>query len=32
MALTGAGFRRDLEIRSYPLLVYTLAPLTALVL
>jgi rod shape-determining protein MreD len=28
----GANFRRDLEIRSYPLLVYALAPLVALVL
>jgi rod shape-determining protein MreD len=28
----GANFRRDLEIRRYPLLVYTLVPLAALVL
>ncbi len=32
MALLGADLRRDLEIHRYPLLVYTLVPLTALVL
>jgi rod shape-determining protein MreD len=32
MSVLGANFRRDLEIRSYPLLVYALAPLVALVL
>ncbi len=32
MAVLGADFRRDLEIRRFPLLVYTLAPLAALVL
>lgn len=32
MSVMGANFRRDLEIRSYPLLVYALAPLVALVL
>ena len=32
MSLLGADFRRDLEIRRYPLLVYTLVPLLALVL
>ena len=31
MSLLGADFRRDLEIRRYPLLVYTLVPLLALV-
>jgi rod shape-determining protein MreD len=32
MSLLGADFRRDLEIRRYPLLVYSFVPLTALVL
>jgi rod shape-determining protein MreD len=32
MSLLGADARRDMEIRRYPLLVYTLTPLTALVL
>ena len=32
MSVLGANFRRDMEIRRYPLLVYTLVPLTALVL
>ena len=32
MSLLGAEFRRDMEIRRYPLLVYTLVPLGALVL
>ncbi len=32
MSVMGANFRRDLEIRRYPLLVYTLVPLAALVL
>jgi len=32
MSVLGANFRRDLEIRRYPLLVYALVPLTALVL
>ena len=32
MRVLGADYRRDLGIRSYPLLVYVLAPLTALVL
>jgi rod shape-determining protein MreD len=32
MSIAGAGFRRDVEIRSYPLLVYALVPLVALVL
>jgi rod shape-determining protein MreD len=32
MALLGAETRRDLEIHRYPLLVYTLVPLAALVL
>jgi rod shape-determining protein MreD len=32
MRVLGADYRRDLGIRSYPLLVYALAPLTALVL
>ena len=32
MAVLGANFRRDLEIRRYPVLVYALVPLTALVL
>src|ERR1700728_19572 len=32
MSLLGAGTRRDMEIRRYPLLVYTLVPLGALVL
>ena len=32
MAGLGTDFRRDLEIRRFPLLVYTLAPLAALVL
>jgi rod shape-determining protein MreD len=32
MSLLGADYRRDLGIRSYPLLVYALAPLAALVL
>ena len=32
MSVLGADFRRDMEIRRYPLLVYTLVPLVALVL
>jgi rod shape-determining protein MreD len=32
MSVLGANFRRDLEIRRYPLLLYVLVPLTALVL
>jgi len=32
MSLLGANFRRDMEIHRYPLLVYGLVPLTALVL
>lgn len=32
MSLLGADFRRDMEIHRYPLLVYALVPLTALVL
>lgn len=32
MSLLGADFRRDMEIHRYPLLAYTLVPLTALVL
>jgi rod shape-determining protein MreD len=32
VSFLGSDFRRDLEIRRYPLLVYTLVPLTALVL
>jgi rod shape-determining protein MreD len=32
MSVLGADFRRDLEIRRYPVLVYALAPLAALVL
>ena len=32
MSVLGAGTRRDVEIRSYPLLVYALVPLAALVL
>ncbi len=32
MSVMGANFRRDMEIRRYPLLVYTLVPLAALVL
>jgi rod shape-determining protein MreD len=32
MSVLGANFRRDLEIRRYPLLVYAMVPLTALVL
>lgn len=32
MPLLGANFRRDLEIRRYPLIVYALVPLVALVL
>jgi rod shape-determining protein MreD len=32
MSVLGAEFRRDMEIRRYPLLVYTLVPLGALVL
>jgi rod shape-determining protein MreD len=32
MPLLGADFRRDMEIHRYPLLVYGLVPLTALVL
>ncbi len=32
MSFLGANFRRDMEIRRYPLLVYVLVPLTALVL
>lgn len=32
MPLLGADLRRDLEIRRYPILVYALTPLTALVL
>jgi rod shape-determining protein MreD len=32
MSVLGANFRRDLEIRRYPLLLYVLVPLAALVL
>jgi len=32
MSVLGANFRRDLEIRRYPVLVYTMVPLAALVL
>ena len=32
MSILGANFRRDMEIRSYPLVVYALVPLAALVL
>jgi rod shape-determining protein MreD len=32
MSVLGANFRRDMEIRRYPLLIYALVPLTALVL
>jgi rod shape-determining protein MreD len=32
MSLLGADFRRDLDIRRYPLLVYALVPLAAIVL
>ena len=32
MALLGADYRRDLEIHRYPLIVYALVPLSALVL
>lgn len=32
MSLLGADFRRDLEIRRYPFIVYVLVPLTALIL
>jgi rod shape-determining protein MreD len=32
MSILGANFRRDMEIRHYPLVVYTLVPLAALVL
>jgi len=32
MSVLGADFRRDLEIRRYPLLVYVLVPLASLVL
>jgi rod shape-determining protein MreD len=32
MSVLGANFRRDMEIRRYPLLMYALAPLAALVL
>ncbi len=32
MSVLGADFRRDMEIRRYPLLVYTMVPLVALVL
>jgi rod shape-determining protein MreD len=32
MAILGADYRRDLGIRSYPMLVYVLAPLAAVVL
>jgi rod shape-determining protein MreD len=32
MSVLGTNFRRDLEIRRYPLLVYVLVPLVALVL
>jgi rod shape-determining protein MreD len=32
MSLLGANFRRDIEIHRYPLLVYALVPLAALVL
>jgi rod shape-determining protein MreD len=32
MSVLGANFRRDLEIRRYPLLVYVLVPLAAVVL
>jgi len=31
MSVLGANFRRDMEIRRYPLLMYALAPLSALV-
>lgn len=32
MSVLGTGFRRDLEIRRYPVLVYVLVPLASLVL
>jgi rod shape-determining protein MreD len=32
MSVLGANFRRDMEIRRYPVLAYALVPLTALVL
>ena len=32
MSLLGADFRRDIEIRRYPFIIYVLVPLTALVL
>jgi hypothetical protein len=32
MSVLGANFRRELEIRRYPMLVYALVPLAALVL
>lgn len=32
MSVLGANFRRDMEIRRYPLVVYTLVPLAALLL
>ena len=32
MSVLGANFRRDMEIRRYPLLVYVMVPLAALVL
>lgn len=32
MSVLGANFRRDMEIRRYPLIVYVLVPLAALVL
>ena len=32
MSLLGADFRRDMEIRRYPFIIYILVPLTALVL
>ena len=32
MSVLGANFRRDMEIRRYPLLIYALVPLAALVL
>jgi rod shape-determining protein MreD len=32
MSVLGANFRRDLDIRRYPMLIYVLAPLVALVL
>jgi rod shape-determining protein MreD len=32
MPTLGANFRRDIEIRRYPILIYALVPLTALVL